>query len=125
MSPAPESRIGDVEREAALTALGEHYAAGRLTKDEYDERSDLALRARTRADLTPLFGDLPDAPSAPGASAPDTRRPFQSASWQNLPLVPILAAGAVLVAVISGAWWVLFILAGILCCGPRRHWRRY
>jgi hypothetical protein len=125
MSPAPESRIGDVEREAALTALGEHYAAGRLTKDEYDERSDLALRARTHADLTPLFGDLPHAPSTPGASARDTRRPVQHAPWQNLPLLPILAAGAVLVAVISGAWWVLFILAGILCCGPRRHWHRY
>ena len=36
--PGPELRIGDAEREAAVTALGEHYAAGRLTKDEYDER---------------------------------------------------------------------------------------
>lgn len=125
MSPAPDPRIGDVEREAALTALGEHYAAGRLAKEEYDERSDLALRARTHADLTPLFDDLPAAPSAPKAPAPDTRRPSQSPPWQSLPLVPVLAAGAVLVAVISGAWWVLFVVAGILCCGPRRHWHRY
>ena len=38
----PELRIGDDEREAAVTALGEHYAAGRLTKDEYDERAERA-----------------------------------------------------------------------------------
>ena len=39
----PELRIGDAEREAAVTALGEHYAAGRLTKEEYDERADAGL----------------------------------------------------------------------------------
>jgi hypothetical protein len=55
----PEIRIGDDEREAAVTALGEHYAAGRLTKEEYDERADLAWQARTRSALLPLFADLP------------------------------------------------------------------
>ena len=39
-SQGPELRIGDAEREATISALGEHYAAGRLTKEEYDERSD-------------------------------------------------------------------------------------
>ena len=54
-----ELRIGDRERDAAVTALGEHYVAGRLTKDEYDERSAVAWRARTNSDLAPLFVDLP------------------------------------------------------------------
>ena len=35
--PGPSLRIGDAEREAAAQALGEHYAVGRLTRDEYDE----------------------------------------------------------------------------------------
>ena len=39
----PELRIGDDDREAAVTALGEHYAAGRLTKEEYDERADAGV----------------------------------------------------------------------------------
>ena len=56
---ATEPRIGDAEREAAVTSLGEHYAAGRLTKEEFDERSDQAWAARTAAGLWPLFADLP------------------------------------------------------------------
>lgn len=61
MSPqgGPELRIGDAEREAAVTALGEHFAAGRLTKEEYDERAGLAWAARTASALWPLFADLP------------------------------------------------------------------
>src|SRR4051794_32377096 len=54
-----ELRIGDAEREAAVSALGEHYAAGRLTKQEYDERADRAFAARTQMELFPLFADLP------------------------------------------------------------------
>jgi len=55
----PEPRIGDAEREAAVSALGEHYAAGRLTREEHDERSGRALSARTESELWPLFADLP------------------------------------------------------------------
>lgn len=55
----PEVRIGTREREAALTALGEHLTAGRLDLDEYGERSALATHAQTRGDLTALFADLP------------------------------------------------------------------
>ncbi|MCW2867309.1 MAG: hypothetical protein JWR20_1497 [Marmoricola sp.] len=54
-----ELRIGDADREAAVADLGEHYAQGRLTKEEYDERADAVWSARTRSDLAPLFADLP------------------------------------------------------------------
>ena len=46
----PQLRIGDVERERAQAALGEHYAAGRLGHDEFSERLDRIWSARTRAD---------------------------------------------------------------------------
>ena len=62
-----ELRIGDAEREAAVSALGEHYAAGRLTQAEFDQRSSQAYAARTNADLWPLFRDLPDL-AGPGGS---------------------------------------------------------
>ena len=52
-------RIGDVEREQAASALGAHLRAGRLDVGEYDERLQSAFAARTAADLTPLFTDLP------------------------------------------------------------------
>lgn len=56
---APGIRVGDAERDAAASELGEHYAAGRLTLDELRERLDLVLAARTRGDLTHVLADLP------------------------------------------------------------------
>src|SRR5680860_581040 len=59
MNIEPEPRIGDAERAAAASALGEHFASGRLTREEYDERSTEVWSARTNADLRPMFLDLP------------------------------------------------------------------
>jgi hypothetical protein len=52
-------RIGATERDAAMAAIGEHLAAGRLELDEYERRVSAATQARTYADLRPLFEDLP------------------------------------------------------------------
>ena len=52
-------RIGTAEREQAITALGEHFSAGRLEVDEYEQRCTLAAAARTHADLALIFDDLP------------------------------------------------------------------
>jgi TM2 domain-containing membrane protein YozV len=55
----PPLRIGNAEREVAVRELGEHYAAGRLDPQEYEERTTAAYAARSADDLTPLFADLP------------------------------------------------------------------
>jgi TM2 domain-containing membrane protein YozV len=52
-------RIGTQEREDAVRVLGEHFAAGRLSVDEYEKRVTEALESQTRGDLRPLFVDLP------------------------------------------------------------------
>jgi hypothetical protein len=57
-------RIGHDEREAAVRELGEHFAQGRLTPQEYEERMSAAYAARTVDDLEPLFTDLPRAHEA-------------------------------------------------------------
>ena len=57
--PGGPIRIGDKEREDAVKRLGEHYEAGRLTAEEHTERIGRALEAKTDADLTALFSDLP------------------------------------------------------------------
>ena len=71
-----EIRIGDAEREAAVAALGEHYAAGRLTKEEYDERAEQAWVARASSALAPLFVDLP---------APSWNRPTMASTTSTGP----------------------------------------
>jgi hypothetical protein len=124
MSPASEPRIGDVERDAAIKALGEHYAAGRLTKDEYDERADVALRARFDSELRPLFLYLPrTVPGQPPPPWPQYRPPSRRGpSWRESPLLPLLFVLAVVVAVANGAWWLLFVLWFFFWCRPHRRW---
>ncbi len=73
-------RMSDAEREQAATALGEHYAQGRLTTEEHSERLDQIWAAKTRAELTPIFRDLPGPASQPpprpsSASAAPRRAP--------------------------------------------------
>lgn len=57
--PRADIRVSDSERDQAVTELGEHFQAGRLTQEEFDDRSGRALQARTGRDLTALFSDLP------------------------------------------------------------------
>jgi hypothetical protein len=54
-----DMRVGDAERDAAANDLREHFASGRLTQDELNERLDQTFAAKTRADLSGLFTDLP------------------------------------------------------------------
>ena len=118
MSPQPAIRIGDAEREAAAASLGEHYAAGRLTKQEYDERAEVVWGTRTAADLHPLFTDLPSAQRrAPvGATARPTRPRFQAA---GLPLFPLFAV-LVGMALLLGAPWLILVFGALLFSFGRR-----
>ena len=71
-TPDPRSiRIGNAEREQAVTALGDHFAQGRLNPEEFEERMTAAYAARTAHDLDRLFEDLPGRRSVPDRAVPD------------------------------------------------------
>jgi hypothetical protein len=53
-----ELRASDADREVVQRVLGDAYADGRLTREEFDQRSDAVLRARTLSDLPVLITDL-------------------------------------------------------------------
>ena len=52
-------RVADADRDRTVTSLREHVVVGRLTLDEFSERVDNALVARTQGDLDALVADLP------------------------------------------------------------------
>jgi hypothetical protein len=54
----PEIRASDQDREQTLQLLAAAAGDGRLTLEEYSARADVALAARTHADLDPLVADL-------------------------------------------------------------------
>jgi hypothetical protein len=132
-------RASDADREHVTARLREHFAAGRLTSDELDERISAALNARTHGELRPLMADLPEPePAAPRG----TQRPYPAAPpWavrrrgpRPLPVLLLILLAALLLP--GGHWlffgvfpallvfWLLACLGGMIAtCRPRRHHR--
>jgi DUF1707 SHOCT-like domain len=69
MAPGPDLRIGDADREAAAATLREHYAQGRLTLEEFNQRLDAVFAATMQSQLSHLTRDLPHV-AQPSASLP-------------------------------------------------------
>ena len=111
-------RIGDADREAAARELGEHFAMGRITADEHAERLEQIWAARTSADLTPAFRDLPrqraaQRPSRTPSTSPSVRR---ERGWgPEIPHVPFLFKLLLAIVVL---WWgfhhLLFLLLAVI-----------
>ena len=130
MSPEP-FRITDGDREAAVQALGEHYATGRLDKAEYDERAERAWVARTDHDVTALFADLP-APHgnvvagvvAPSVVSSATRRALHH-GWPNRRrglIGPWLLLVIPLAFVLHAPWLVFVAFFVVFVLRPARRW---
>lgn len=62
-------RVGDAEREIVIGRLSLAHSLGQLDAEEYAERNEAAVHAKTRDDLAVLTADLPD-PDGPEADAP-------------------------------------------------------
>lgn len=69
---AAAMRASDADRDRAIEILAAASAEGRLSPEEYSERSDAALAARTHGDLARLTDDLPAGPAlaTPAAGSP-------------------------------------------------------
>ena len=64
-------RASDRDRAVIETVLADAFAEGRITRAEYDERTDAALSSRTLGELVPLVADLPTGAPTPRSSIPD------------------------------------------------------
>ena len=58
-------RASDADRERVVASLRDHYAAGRLNGDEFNERLDKAYAATTLGELADLQTDLPTSAPPP------------------------------------------------------------
>jgi len=63
-SPQQETlRASDADRQAAVERLEKALAEGRITAEEFQQRTEAAYAATTTAALRPLLADLPDQPA--------------------------------------------------------------
>ena len=79
-------RASDRERESVVDVLRDAYTEGRLTLEEFEERTSAAYASKTWADLRELTGDLPVEPVL-GADLPQ-RQPRLVPAAQMVPSVP-------------------------------------
>jgi hypothetical protein len=122
-------RVGDADREAAAAQLREHYADGRLTLDELNERLDQTFAAKTTADLNTVMRDLPQStqPWAGAGTGNFGNDRWQGPAWQG-PMAtrsgwdhhhgdrgPGRAAG--FFAPLMGLIWVFVILGSVFFFG--------
>jgi hypothetical protein len=103
-------RASDAEREAVTARLRDHYAEGRLTQDELDERVSAALTAKTFGELRTLTTDLPGpAPVPPRTAArPSWDGPPPWRHRRHRPPVPLFLLIALLLVLASGGGWAVF-----------------
>jgi hypothetical protein len=67
-------RASDVDREVVVATLRDAYTAGRLSLEEFDERTSAAYASKTWGDLRKLTEDLPSQPVL-GSDVPGRRLP--------------------------------------------------
>jgi Domain of unknown function (DUF1707)/Cell wall-active antibiotics response 4TMS YvqF len=63
-------RASDADRDRTVEALAAASAEGRLSLEEYSQRSEAALTARTVGELASLTADLPAPPHSDAAAVP-------------------------------------------------------
>jgi DUF1707 SHOCT-like domain len=130
----PRIRASDADRDRTAALLREHHAAGRLTAEEFNERMEAALNAKTLGELDELLADLPvidlyrlphesmrrpaDLPHTslrprdPGTTARFSPGTVAMGSWAVLcgALVAVWAVAAVVGAGTWIPWWLLVVV---------------
>ena len=136
-------RVSDADRERVTARLREHFAEGRLSSEELDERVSAALSAKTFGDLRSAMTDLPD--PAPAVSQVPQSAPWAArrgaVAWRGPRILPLAIIVLIAAVVIPGAGWLFFAflkvvlllwlvtcLVGVFAAGRfrrhlRRHWR--
>lgn len=131
--PHGELRIGDPERNDAISALSTHLTQGRLDSTEYDERVARVMQAKTATQISANFLDLPEPrPSLPGdavvrrsaaaVAVPQSTAPATSQTTvdrrstpQRIAAVAIGASGILSVVLFfTLGTWLVFLLPALI-----------
>jgi hypothetical protein len=101
-------RASDADRERVTARLRDHYAEGRLTSEELDERTSAALHAKTFGDLHRVMTDLPDPVLMPqGAPGLQPAGPRGLSRRRGPRFFPVLMVLLLVTLLAPGPGWVL------------------
>ena len=147
MTTDHQMRASDQDREQTVEILRGQYTEGRLTLEEFDERTSAAYAGKTWGDLLNLTRDLPVRPrfsSQPALTGTDPQLPSRASRgvpWPLVRLAPFLLFWLVFASM--GGWWgdphdgryhggfpifaiiplvLIFVVIRSLLGRGRRHW---
>jgi hypothetical protein len=133
-------RVSDADRDHVTAQLRDHFAAGRITPGELDERLSAALNAKTFGDLRRIMADLPGPVPAPLGAAPLPLRATPAWAVRRHPpfppliLLALLAAllipgiGGLLAAVVNVIllfWLMTFVVGAVAFGRSQRRWHHH
>jgi len=106
-------RASDGDRDKVASVLREHYAQGRLTTEEFDERLETLYTSKTYGELAVLTSDLPDVdlrrlPEAPSRVSEGSKA-VAGKSVREKSLTAAWAAWGTA----SGINWVIWLIIGV------------
>jgi hypothetical protein len=123
-------RVSDADRERVAERLREHFAAGRLTSEELDERITATLSAKTNGDLRAVMTDLPEPGMTPpgpppgpgwGMSGPAGGPPPWAMGGRSRVMVhrgprlqPLVLLALIFALVLPGAGFVFFVFVKVV-----------
>jgi DUF1707 SHOCT-like domain len=127
-------RASDADRDRVAARLRDHFAEGRLTQEELDERISAALSAKTFGDLRHVMADLPQPEPVPARAAPHPQwaGPPRIVYRHGPPILPLVLFVLLAAVIIPGggwlflklmlAFWLVSCLIGAFAAG--RYYRR-
>ncbi len=121
-------RVSDEQREQAASELREHFAAGRLSEEELDERVQSVYAARTEDELQAARSDLPITPQQRRAELVARRNELQRRVVQEAGggvAVFALCTGIWLASGASGMFWPVWVALVVVIFVARNAWRLY
>lgn len=105
-----QMRVSDADRDRVAARLRDHFAEGRLTSDELDERLSATLSAKTFGDLRRIMADLPG--PSPVSPQPAQQPQQAAAPWithrRGPRFVPVLLLVLLMAVLLPGSHWVFF-----------------
>ncbi|MDA8370518.1 MAG: DUF1707 domain-containing protein [Nocardiopsaceae bacterium] len=110
--PPEQMRAADFDRDACAERLARALQEGRLDLEEYQDRLNSAMRAKTMGELVPLTRDLPLPQPAAENQAVERIPAEEKAAARKERLEPWRGLAA-FSAVLVGIWGITSVIAGV------------
>ncbi|RBQ22091.1 hypothetical protein DP939_05395 [Spongiactinospora rosea] len=122
MASSPEMRASDSDRDRIAGMLREHYAQGRLSVEEFDERLERLYASKTYGELQVITADLPDIDMRSYTAGRELEKQAKQADKKAQKEKDSLRGAWAGWAAVSGVNWVIWFIISLTGEGGVYPW---